>query len=123
MPGRYRTLTRPPRPLVSEVGAPAREMARPAQPSGAPGALASKKDMAGLRKGLAATRGGFIAKLTELFDAKYSERQWKADEMPEGWVGHPLRKDYPLRGPELDRTPRPSFALKSNVAAGTPADL
>src|SRR5882672_3512680 len=61
---------RPPRPLVSEVGAPAREMARPAQPSGAPGALASKKDMAGLRKGLAATRGGFIAKLTELFQGK-----------------------------------------------------
>ena len=27
-----------------------------------------------------------IAKLTELFDAKYSDRQWKADEMPEGWV-------------------------------------
>jgi NADH-quinone oxidoreductase subunit C len=42
-------------------------------------------------------------------------------QMPEEWVGHPLRKDYPLRGPELERTPRPSFALKSNVAAGTPA--
>jgi len=27
-----------------------------------------------------------IAKLTELFDAKYSDRQWKADEMPKDWV-------------------------------------
>jgi nitroimidazol reductase NimA-like FMN-containing flavoprotein (pyridoxamine 5'-phosphate oxidase superfamily) len=27
-----------------------------------------------------------IAKLTGLFDAKYSERQWKADEMPKDWV-------------------------------------
>jgi NADH-quinone oxidoreductase subunit C len=42
-------------------------------------------------------------------------------QLPDEWVGHPLRKDYPLRGPALERTPRPSFALKSNVAAGTPA--
>jgi len=42
-------------------------------------------------------------------------------QMPEDWSGFPLRKDYPLRGPALERTPRPSFALKSNVAAGTPA--
>ena len=27
-----------------------------------------------------------IAKVTELFEAKYSERQWKADEMPKEWV-------------------------------------
>jgi NADH-quinone oxidoreductase subunit C len=41
-------------------------------------------------------------------------------QLPYDWVGHPLRKDYPLRGPGREATPRPPFALKSNVPAGTP---
>ncbi len=41
-------------------------------------------------------------------------------QMPDDWQGHPLRKDYPLRGPAAEATPRPPFASKSNVPAGTP---
>jgi len=41
-------------------------------------------------------------------------------QLPDEWEGYPLRKDYPLRGPAREATPRPSFALKSNVPAGAP---
>jgi len=42
----------------------------PAPPAQAPGTTPTARDVAGLRKGLAATRGGFIAKLAELFHGK-----------------------------------------------------
>jgi nitroimidazol reductase NimA-like FMN-containing flavoprotein (pyridoxamine 5'-phosphate oxidase superfamily) len=32
------------------------------------------------------TQKKLIARITELFEEKYSERQWKADEMPKDWV-------------------------------------
>lgn len=41
-------------------------------------------------------------------------------QMPDDWEGYPLRKDYETRGPAAERTPRPAFANKSNVPAGTP---
>lgn len=51
--------------------APARELAPPivAPPAEQPPAV-SKKDVAGLRKGLAATRGGFMARLKAIFSGK-----------------------------------------------------
>jgi fused signal recognition particle receptor len=42
---------------------------KPSQPAAPPSAK-PRKDVAGLRKGLAATRGGFIARLTALFQGK-----------------------------------------------------
>jgi fused signal recognition particle receptor len=89
--------TTPPKPEIAAKGAEAKakpapsaaapvkaeapgKLPQPAAPSGEAAPVAArveegpapkaKKDIAGLRKGLAATRGGFIARLTALFTGK-----------------------------------------------------
>jgi fused signal recognition particle receptor len=64
-----------PSPQTSEGLAPAEVVAVesvPAQPAAQPSAPPppKKRDMAGLRRGLTAARGGFIARLSELFQGK-----------------------------------------------------
>jgi fused signal recognition particle receptor len=65
-----------PGPTVVETKAPEAAKAEPsvpaieAPPAEAPPPVVSKKDVAGLRKGLAATRGGFMARLKALFVGK-----------------------------------------------------
>jgi fused signal recognition particle receptor len=60
----------PPEPISSAEVLTADSV--PAQPVAAPSAPPppKKRDMAGLRRGLSAARGGFIARLTELFQGK-----------------------------------------------------
>jgi fused signal recognition particle receptor len=68
---------RPPPPLTRPSAPPPSaevplEQSRPRQApiAPAPSALRARADVAGLRKGLAATRGGFVAKLTALFQGR-----------------------------------------------------
>jgi fused signal recognition particle receptor len=54
----------PPTPVVTSERPPA------ATPSAPPSAASSRKEIANIRRGLAATRGGFIARLTAIFGGK-----------------------------------------------------
>src|SRR5262249_14419570 len=57
-------------PAVEEIPAPPPSEEIVAPPPAAPPPVVSKKDVAGLRKGLAATRGGFMARLKAIFVGK-----------------------------------------------------
>jgi fused signal recognition particle receptor len=56
--------------LPSADAIPEAEAVPPPVPSAEPPPVVSKKDVAGLRKGLAATRGGFMARLKAIFTGK-----------------------------------------------------
>ncbi len=56
--------------LSSADAIPEAEPVPPPVPSAEPPPVVSKKDVAGLRKGLAATRGGFMARLKAIFTGK-----------------------------------------------------
>jgi fused signal recognition particle receptor len=59
-----------PLPESAVVAEPSRKEGPKPAPSAPPATALARKDVAGLRKGLAATRGGFIAKLTALLQGK-----------------------------------------------------
>ncbi len=56
--------------LPSAEAIPEAEPVPPRVPSAEPPPVVSKKEVAGLRKGLAATRGGFVARLKAIFTGK-----------------------------------------------------
>jgi fused signal recognition particle receptor len=60
----------PPPPAPPKAEVVAEEAPAVVAPSAEPPPVVSKKDVAGLRKGLAATRGGFMARLKALFTGK-----------------------------------------------------
>ncbi len=57
-------------PSAAPSGAPAAEPRAPSAAQPGPSIAPAKRDVAGLRKGLAASRGGFVAKLSALFQGK-----------------------------------------------------
>jgi len=84
---------------------------------GVDGAKPNVPTATGLWKSADWAERGSLRPLRIVFDGHPDLRRI---QMPHDWEGHPLRKDYPLRGPARERAPRPPFALKSNVQAGTP---
>jgi NADH-quinone oxidoreductase subunit C len=110
----YHLLALPPKPSsVAEIGVPRRVRVLAGVPAQAP-ALASVCD-------LWPNANWAEREIFDLFGISFQGHpDLRRIQMPEGWEGHPLRKDYPLRGPAREATPRPAFASKSNFPAGTP---
>jgi NADH-quinone oxidoreductase subunit C len=111
----YHLLKMPVRPAtIGEVGRPERLRALCGVPESAPVLPTSA--------GLWPSADWAEREVFDLFGISFDGHpDMRRIQMPDEWEGYPLRKDYPLRGPARERSPRPSFALKSNVAAGTPA--